>query len=140
MSNALLYRTIDAFAKTFIAVIEHWYCPLVEGELNPATTANKRWMHCLPIIKKQKGRLSTELNATDNLSLAKHHKRTKTSDEIDTTLSSLRSPPSCSLPVPFFSLFLCTRTFTPVVVDSSSFKMEEFLHKMAISLKNCPFE
>ena len=33
----------------------------------------------------------------------------------------------------FFSFFLCTRTLTQVVVDSSSFKVEEFLHKMAIS-------
>ena len=38
------------------------------------------------------------------------------------------------------SIFLFTRTLTLVVVDSSSFKIEEFLHKMAISLKNCPVE
>ena len=34
-------------------------------------------------------------------------------------------------------LFLFTRTLTLVVVDSSSFRIEEYLHKMAISLKNC---
>ena len=32
-----------------------------------------------------------------------------------------------------FSLFLCTRTSTLVIVDSSSFKIEEFFHKMEIS-------
>ena len=39
----------------------------------------------------------------------------------------------------YFSVFLCNRTLTVVVVDSS-FKIEEFLHKMVISLKNCPVE
>ena len=39
-----------------------------------------------------------------------------------------------------FLLFLCTRMLTLVVVDSSWFKIEEFLHKMAISLKNCRVE
>ena len=39
-----------------------------------------------------------------------------------------------------FSLFLFARTLTLVVVDSSSFKIEEFLDKMAISLKNCRVE
>ena len=46
--------------------------------------------------QKNEDRLSTELNVTDNLSLAKHHKRTETSDNIDTTLSSLQSQPFCS--------------------------------------------
>ena len=62
-------------------------------------------LHCLPIIKKHKGRLSTELNAADNLSHARHHKRTKTSDDNGTNLSSLQSQPSCSWPFPFFSRF-----------------------------------
>ena len=39
-----------------------------------------------------------------------------------------------------FLLFLCTRMLTLVVVDSSWFKIEEFLNKMAISLKNCRVE
>ena len=36
-------------------------------------------------------------------------------------------------------LFLCNRTLTPVDVDLW-FKIEEFLHKIAISLNNCPVE
>ena len=39
-----------------------------------------------------------------------------------------------------FSLLLFTRTLTLVVVDSSSFKIEECLHKMAICLKHCRVE
>ena len=35
-----------------------------------------------------------------------------------------------------FSLFLWSRTLTLFVVDSSGFKIKEFLHKMAISLKS----
>ena len=55
--------------------------------------------------QKNKGRLSTELNATDHLLYAKHHKRTKTSDDIDTNLSSLHCQPHCSWPIPLFSCF-----------------------------------
>ena len=36
----------------------------------------------------------------------------------------------------YLSVLLYARTLTSVVVDSTSFKIEEFLHKMAISLKN----
>ena len=53
-------------------------------------------LHCLPIIKN-KDQFSTELNATDHLSHAKHHKTTKTSNDID------NHRPPCSSPVPFFS-------------------------------------
>ena len=38
-----------------------------------------------------------------------------------------------------FSLFLFTQTLTLLVI-ASSFKIEEFLHNMAISLKHCPVE
>ena len=38
------------------------------------------------------------------------------------------------------SIRLFTRTLTLLVVDSPSFKIEEFFHKMAISLKNCRVE
>ena len=39
-----------------------------------------------------------------------------------------------------FLLFLYIWTLILVVVDSSSFKIEEFFHKMAICLKNCRVE
>ena len=62
-------------------------------------------LHSLPVMKKNKGRPSTERNATVNLSHDKHHKTIKTSDDIDTNRSSLQSQSSCSWSVPFFSFF-----------------------------------
>ena len=49
-------------------------------------------LHCLHIIKTNEDRHSTELNAIDNLSHAKHHKRTKTSDDIDNHQSHWHKP------------------------------------------------
>ena len=57
-------------------------------------------MHCLRITKNTK----TDYRLSSMLLLI-YHKRTKTSNDIDTNLSSLQSQPSCSWPVPFFSRF-----------------------------------
>ena len=63
----------------------------------PKRPSSDIYLTALPTYhKKHKDRLSTELNATDHLSHAKHHQRTKTSDDIDTNLSFLQSQPSCS--------------------------------------------
>ena len=74
--------------------------------------------------QKTKTGLSTELNATDHLPHVKHHKRTKTSNVIDTNLSSLQSQPSCSWPVPFFSHFssVLERWFWSLLIRGSKLK------------------
>ena len=59
-------------------------------------------LHCLPIIKTNKDKLSTELNTTDHLSHVRNHKRTKTNDDIEYHYLH------CSVPVPFFSRWLRT--------------------------------
>ena len=94
-------------------------------------------MHCLPLIKKTKRdfRLNSMLRITYRLpNITRRPKRAMTL----TQTFCLSIPTILLSTTPFiFSLLLCTRTLTLIVVDSSSFKTEEFIHKMAISLKNC---
>ncbi len=58
--------------------------------------------------KKRKSKLSTELNTTDDLSLAEHHKTTKPSNGIDKNLSFLPSIPNQTVLDPSLSFLAFT--------------------------------
>ena len=112
--------------------------------------ATKSWFHFATLKKSyaliKKRFKATEIFDPDDTSITQRSQsNTNWSDKTSGLVISERvwRVYSCMLAhwiCLYFSLFFCAQTLTLVAVDSSSFKIEEFLHIVAIFLKYCPVE